>query len=177
MSFRFPIQGKDTKLGDELSTTTVVGANDSTAGSTNRWYSFFTLPGTSSDLYMFTAIECKNGSAVASNILMGVDVVNANPPTLNNTSTVAWTPVTAQAGTSAVQKVNVESSLLVKGGSICGAWVVSASGATAKIGTTTVASGNNLRAIAQAAPATTHQTAWTAGTEEAYVKAYYKKVL
>lgn len=178
MSIEVPIQGKRPKFGSEIAANTpVAGGNDTTAGNTNRYYTFFTMPGSANDLYIITALECKNGSAVASTIIMGVDYVDANPPTLANTTTLACTPVTSQSGTSAVQKVNVLTSMIIPGGTVVGAWVVSASASTAKIGTTTVGAKNCQRAIAQAAPAWSHQTAWTSATEEAYVKVYVKQVL
>ena len=177
MSIESPIQGIYAKLGVEFAgNTPVAGGNDTTAGSTNRYYTFFTLAGTSNDLYICTALEPKNGSVVSGNLLCGLDVVDANPPTLANTTTVACTAVTAQAGTSAVQKITVSHSDIIRGGTLLGAWVVSSSAATGKIATTTVGAKNCQRAIAQAAPALTHQTAWTSATEEAYVKAYFKKI-
>ena len=64
-------------------------------------YAFFTLPSTEK-FYIITGIEWKNGGTVAGNVVCGVDLVDANPPTLAGTVNVAVGTQIAQSGTSAV---------------------------------------------------------------------------
>src|SRR3990167_133266 len=65
----------------EANTTPVTDNANFDAVAGVRYYAFFTLPSTEK-LYYITGIEWKNGTTVAGNIQAGVDVVNANPPTL-----------------------------------------------------------------------------------------------
>lgn len=174
MSVEAPIQGIGTRLGAETNNTPVAGANDTVINTTNRFYSFFTFP--ASSLNLVTGFECLNGTVVNGTFLMGLEQVDANLPTVANRNLLAWSRSTTQTGTSAVQRISEVSSCLIPGGTIVGAFISSGS-ATGRFGTTTVASGNRLSAIAIAAPSIAHSTAWGAGTEEPYIKVYYKPVL
>lgn len=175
MSIQVPIGGKNTRLGTEQNNTPVAGGNDTVVGSSNRYYTFFTFPSTAA-LYKVTGFEVLNGTVVNGSWQCGVEEVDANPPTLNQNSLLAWCPAISQSGTSAVQRTSRVSGVLIPGGQLVGAWVVSNS-ASGRLGTTTVSSRNNQRAIALGAPANTLTNAWVAGTEEPYIKVYYKAVL
>ena len=176
MSIEAPIQGNNARLGGEVTLNTpVAGANDTVLNTTNRYYTFFTLPGTSSDLYLVTGFEVLNGTVVAGSHQCFLEKVDQNLPSSSNTTTVAWSRLITMAGASAVQRIPHETSHLIPGGTLVGASVVTSS-ATARYGTTTVAAGNRLRAIAVASPNNTHQTAWGSGTEEPYIKVYAKRV-
>ena len=175
MSIRVPIGGKNVRLGAEIALNTPVsGGNDTVVGSSNRYYTFFTTPSTAA-YYVITGIEIKNGTVVNGSWQAGIETVDANLPTSANTSLLAFSPAVSQSGTSAVQR-NSQVFAIVPANTIVGAWVVSNS-ASGRMGTTTVASGNRLRAIALGAPANTATNAWVAGTEEIYIKVYAKPVL
>ena len=167
------------RYGTEVALNTpVAGGNDTVPNTTNRFYSFFTVPATF-DFYLITGIEWKNGTAVGGNVMAHLETVDANPPVGNAVTLRVWTPVTAQSGTSAVQRVTnqLSGSLIVQGGTLLGG-SLSFSSATARIGTTTVGSSNNLKAISLgAAPAIGNTTAWAAGTEEPYIKVYGKPLV
>ena len=161
-------------LGPETSTTPVAGANDTVVGTTTRNYSHFTLPSTSA-LYVFTGIEVLNGTVVNGDTLCAIESIDANPPVSVTVNILAWSNRTAQSGASAIQRFSRLSSFLVAGGTVCGAYVGTSS-ATARYGTTTVASENKKKAVTPAV-ALTDITAWTAVTEEPYIKVYYRAIL
>lgn len=177
MSVEVPVQGIRTRLGSETNTTPVAGANDTVLNTTNRYYTYFTLP-TTHAFYVFTGIEVLNGTVVNGSFECRIEQVNANPPTVGQTAGLAAAAATAQSGVSSVQRLSILSSLLVPGGTICGAFV-STNSATARFGTTTVSNAANIRAIAFSAVGSLicNNTAFSNGTEEAYIKVYYKPVI
>lgn len=163
-------------LGPEASSTPVAGANDTVINTTNRFYTFITLP-TTGALFNITGFEVLNGTVVNGNWQCFAEFIDASPPVSGNTILCAWTSVVAQSGASAVQRFSrIGGGRGIPGGTLLGI-ALSSSSATGRYGTTTVASSNNLRAIAQATPNNSSTTAWSAGTEEPYIKVYYKPVL
>ena len=151
--------------------TPVAGGNDTVIGTTNRFYTFFTLP-TAYKFYQITGFEAKNGTVAAGTFIMHLWAVGANPPVAAGETLLAWCAATAMAGTSAVQRVNVLSSQMIPGGKLVGA-ALSTNDATARYGTTTVGSANRLKALAlNSGPPNGDTTAWAAGTEEPYIKIY-----
>lgn len=176
MSFEAPIQGKAPKLGTEfVASTPVAGANDTVLNTTNRIYTYFTLP--TGGLYVITGIEWLNGTVVNGNVMAGVEQVNANPPTSSDRTLLAWIASPAQTGTSAVQRVSRVTSFVIPGGTVCGAFI-SSNSATGRFGTTTKAAFANVSAIAYTTQAQVGVTTTISnGTEEPYIKVYASRVL
>ena len=164
-------------VGTETSNTPVAGANDTVPGTTNRMYTFLTMP-TSAPFFLPTGFEVLNGTVVNGSWQCGCESVDANLPVSANTTLWAYSSAVAQSGVSAIQRIGPQrvSGMLIPSGHIVGIFLVSNS-ATGRYGTTTVASGNRTRAIALGTMNTTATNAWVAGTEEPYVKMYYKPVL
>lgn len=161
--------------GSETNTTPVAGGNDTVLGTTNRYYTFFTLP-TAAPYYRVTGIEWLNGTVVAGGIQACVERVDAIPPVGVFTQTMAFIGAANQSGTSAVQRVSQVQSSLIPGGTICGAFVC-CNNATSRLGTTTVANSNLNKAVAYTAvQPLSNANNWVAGTEEVYIKVYYKPV-
>ncbi len=176
MSFRAPIQGLRTKLGAELNTTPVTGANDTVIGNSTQYWTFFTMP-TASDLAVPTGIEWKNGTVINGTVEAAIYEVDANPPSSAQVTLVAFIRQVSQSGASSVQRSSaVQPVGLLQGGKIYGAFVWSSS-ASGTFLTATVSSNNNKKSVAYSSvPAVQNGTSWTAGTEEAQVKVYYKPV-
>jgi hypothetical protein len=158
----------------EANTTPVTDGADFTATAGTRYYAFFTLP-TTETLYIITGIEWKNGATVSGNVTAGIDVVNADPPTIPATPLLVIAQEVAQSGTSAVQRVSAVSSTLIRGGTICGAWVSCSSGTATLREQTGLSSQNQSKATSYSAtPASSDTTAWTATTARKYLKVYYR---
>lgn len=172
----YPPQGFRVRQGAEANTTPVAGGNDTVIGADKQDYSFFTLPSAAA-FYVITGIEWLNGTVVNGNTSSGVYKVDANPPTLAAEGLVAFGVEVAQTGAEAVQRQSNVVSQLIPGGTVCGAFIWTAS-ATGRYGTTTVSSANNQKGLTYSAiPVNVNTTAWTATTEEPYIKVYYKPVL
>lgn len=105
----------------EYSNETAV-PNLQTTMANSRRYLIFTLP-TTEKYYIITGIEWKNGSVAAGNTMAGVDLLNADPPTLNGVSLVAITSQVANTGNDAIQRNSRIVSNLIRGGIILGAWI------------------------------------------------------
>jgi hypothetical protein len=142
-------------------------------GATVRRYTFFTLP-TTAPLYRITGIEWLNGTVVNGTTFAAVEQVDAIPPSATQVNLVAWTRAVTQTGGSGVQRNSVVSTLDIPGGTILGAYVATNS-ASGRYGTTTVASANNSKSLS-GTPVLADTTAWSATTEEPYIKVYYKPV-
>lgn len=161
----------------EANTTPVTDGADFTVVAGTRYYAFFTLP-TTEKLYIITGMEWKNTtSAQSGNITCGVDIVDANPPTITSVPLLANSQEVAQAapgGSPTVQRVSIISSRAIRGGTICGAWVSCSSG-TAKLREQTgLGSQNQSKATAYTvAPPTNDTTTWTATTARKYLKIYF----
>ena len=157
----------------EASSTPVSDDTESTGGANYLYLgNLITLP-TTEKHYKITAVEWKNGTVVNGNVIGGVLGLDAQPPTLANITVFAKTASTAQTGTSAVQKVSVESSLVLAGGSsICGFLLTNS--ASGRFRYLSVSSQNNTKVMSSFAISWNDTTAWSANTPRMYLKIYYK---
>ena len=165
-------------VGTETSQTiNSAAANDTVPGNSLRLYAFVTMP-TTAPYWDITGIEWKNGTVVNGSVMGLVELVDANPPAVTQTTLLAFTKPATQTGVSAVQRNSDITQIgQVRSGAIVGVAIWSSS-ATGRFLTSTVSSRNNSKAIAYSAvPAISNGTAWTASTEETYAKLYYKPVL
>lgn len=112
-------EGSETADSDHITTNA-----SEIIGATVQDVRFITLPSTDK-FYMITKFEWKNGSVVSGNVMMGANLCNANPATLNSTPLVAIGQEVAQSGTSSLQSVAVTKSLPVRGGSHLAIWIIS----------------------------------------------------
>ena len=180
MSIEVPIQGKAPRLGVEFVVNTpVAGGNDTVVNTTNRLYTYFALP--DNGLYLFTGIEWKNGTVVNGNVMAQIEKVNANPPTNNARTLLAWIASPAQTGISSVQRAGTSTygitSLPVPGGTICGA-SISSNSATGRFGTTTQSAFANVSAISYTTQSQIGVTTTISnGTEEPYIKVYAVRIV
>ena len=141
---------------------------DNTVGdvSASKYYSFFTMPSTEK-FYMVTAIEY-NGSTTGGNVLMGVEFLNANPPTLDPSLLVALSQETAVV--TGIKKVSVAMSKPILAGAFCGAWITRSA-----VGNVRIKDPNStkLKTVTYTADQPTQDTtAFSASSYEAYLKVY-----
>lgn len=121
-------------------------------------------------------MECKNGTVVNGNIVMGLAKINSSPPTINNIEYVAMTGDTPQAGVSTTQKINTIGSNVLLGGSIVVPfiWV---SGATASFRTLIGANVNRFKTKAYNPPLfPIDNIAWGASTAQVWLQTYIRAV-
>ena len=158
-------------VSEELNSTPVTDDNQSSIIN-NRYYAYHTLP-TDYKFYIITGIEWKNGSSVAGNIMTGVDAVDADTPTLNSTPLLALGQEATQTGTSAVQRVSIISSKLIKAGTIVGIWINGSGAGLFRY--QTISSANRIKNIAgyDATPSFSDNSGWSASTVGIYLKLYY----
>jgi len=134
-----------------------------------------TLP-TTSKFYKITAVEWKNGGTVADNIVGIVALVDGDPPVGTEMLVVAYTPITAQSGADAVQKVSVQSSImLAPGAKLTGGIIFD--GATGEFRFDTTASLNSEKtAFGNSSPPIPFDPsiAWNASTIDIYLKIYFR---
>jgi len=133
-----------------------------------------TLP-TTKKFYRITALGMLNGTAVSGNVQLIAVVVDGDPPVSTEMLVIAYTPITSQSGTSAEQKINTATSLIVGGGAkITGGMLID--NATGKYQYDTISSANANKAAfgLKATPDPYTQIAWGANTAQPYVKIYYK---
>ena len=155
--------------------TPVAGANDTAINTTNRFYTMFTMP-TAANFYLVTGFEVLNGTVINGSFVCGLEEINANPPTDDGSVLRAWCKGQTQTGASAVQRVSIVGSQLIKGGTLVGAFI-SSNSATGRYGTTTQAGANRLKALVYNTDVQNgNTTAWASGTEEPYIKVYGKPV-
>lgn len=136
-----------------------------------------TLP-TTEDTYIITALECKNGTAVAGNVQMLVTSIDAVPPVETQIFILAQTPSTAQSGTSAVQKINVAGSRLLRGGTTIVA-MINSDNVTGeyRVLDTTSQNAFKSRNFGEIEPLYFDDTAWSASIRgQTYIKIYFKSV-
>lgn len=158
----------------EANTTPVTDGADFTVTAGVRYYAFFTLPSTE-HFYIITGIEWKNGATVSGNITSGIDVVDADPPTLAAVPLVANSSELAASGASSIQRNSRISSQPIRSGTICGAWVSCSSGTHTLREQTGLGSQNQTKATAySASPGTQDTTAWATATARKYLKIYYR---
>ena len=158
----------------ETNSTPITDGADFTITAGVRYYGFITIP-TTYKFHIITGIEWKNGATVSGNIQAGIDIVNADPPTLASTPLLALAQEVAQAGTSAVQRVSITASHPIRGGAIIGIWVSGSSGTATLREQTGLGSQNQSKATAyDASPQASDNTAWTTATARKYLKIYYR---
>ena len=157
----------------ELNTTPISDTADFTVTAGQRYYAFITLP-TDHPVYIITGIEWKNGATVAGNVMCGVDIIDADPPTIASTPLSAVGAETAQSGTSAVQRNSNISNNMFPAGAVLGVWI-SLSNATATVRHLTgAASQNQQKGTAYSnTPPTVENTGWGTSTTRKYIKVYY----
>ena len=152
--------------------TTPVSDNIQDDATNARDYAFFTLP-TSSKFFKISGIEWKNGTSVGGDMISGVDIVDADPPTVDGTKTVAFGFPVANSGTNAVQRnSNINSDFIPKG-TICGAWIKASSVSRIRL-QNGLTSQNQMKTMSYSAnPTFGDSTSWSAQTKRAYIKVYY----
>lgn len=159
----------------EVSQVNVAGNTNGALGASRRRYSFYTLP-TTSQFFIITGIEWRVGGNNSGTIYCGVDLVSANPPASSGTALLATGRPVAVGALNTNQRNSDIASMPIRGGSVIGAWIAGTNNA-ATFGKTTVSSNNNSKAIAAAAPDSADFTAWTATTDEWFIKVYYRAYL
>ncbi len=108
------------QISETAEQTTSLGSVSSVASTGNKHYLFFTLP-SSEKWYVFTALEYYGGTGGSpSNIMMGVDLVDAEPPTINHSVSVALCPESTGSG---LTKVSTIYSRPIRGGTLVGLWI------------------------------------------------------
>jgi len=164
-----------TEQSEENTTPVTDGAEFNPTAAT-RYYSHFTLP-TTYPVYHITGIEWKNGTAVAGNVTCGIDAINADPPTVDSTPLMALGSNIAQSGTSAVQRNSQIASNLIRGGTVCGAWVAFSSASATVRRLTSSDSQKRTKTTSSSdneTPNASNVTVFnTATTNEVYLKVYY----
>src|SRR3990167_8282998 len=98
----------------EQNTTPISDNADFTVVAGTRYYAFFTFP-TTEKFYIITEIEWKNGATAAGNVICGVDIIDADPPTIASTPLAALAAQVAQSGASSIQSSSFVSSRVFKG--------------------------------------------------------------
>jgi len=166
----------------EANTTPVTTNATWTSGGTplvaaTRYYSHFTLP-TTEPLYIITGIEWSNGTTPAGNVTCGVDIINADPPTVDSTPLVAYGNNIAQSGSDTTQRNSQIIGQPIRGGTILGAWVAFSS-ASAEVKYKNDSDSQKRQKATAAAenetPTALNATAFaTATTNEVYLKVYYR---
>jgi len=158
----------------EANTTPVTDGADFVHVSGTRYYAFFTLP-TTEKHYIITGIEWKNGATVSGNMICGIDLVDADPPTLASVPLVANGPVRGQTPINSIQRESRISSKLIRGGTILGAWVMGDDSVGTLREQTGLGSQNQSKAVGFSnGPPSNNVTAWATATARKYVKVYYR---
>lgn len=154
-------------------TTTPDDGGVFTSSSILRYYAYFTLPATEV-LYKITAIELKRDAGSSTDVNVGVDLVDANPPTLTSLPCVALGRGTITGNETL--KIPIEHSSFIRASTLCGAWLASVSNVDYRAltgqGAANVSIGHGLGTTNiywGIAPA-----AWTTQTFRPYIKVYYK---
>lgn len=158
----------------EGSTAPITDTADHTVTAGYRYYDYFTMPSTDL-LYEIVGIEWKNGATVSGNVMCGVDIIDADPPTNDHTVLVALGVRAAQSGTSAVQRNSDIMSNMVRGGTVLGAWASFSSGTATIRKLTGAGSQNQYKATTYSeTPNAGEGTAFSTSTERYYLKVYYR---
>lgn len=142
----------------------------------NRYYLFRTLPSTEK-FYLITGIEKWQGTTgTDSNVIMGVDIVNASPPTVASSPLVALTAEVSTAGLHAdtTQRISVLWSKPIRAGKIIGIWA-SYDTATPNQGRVPGTTDYFKSTSYTGTPKYSENTAFTAGVvNDNWLKAYYR---
>ena len=156
---------------EETAGTTPVAGNLNTVNYRN--YMIFTLP-TTYKLYAITGVDFRSGSVTPANIQIGVDIVDSTAPSLNSSMLCALFILYATSSATTNYNIPVTGvvSNLIRGGTICGAWVsASASNAVTLV---TGATGYR-KLIAYAPPNYADSNTWESNTAyTAALKIYYR---
>lgn len=160
----------------EKSTTPCSDNSDYTGSTGTKFFVLFTLP-SDYKYYQITGIEWKNGTSVAGNILSGIVIVDADPPTAVNSPHVLASILVAQAGENAVQRNSLVTPNLISSGTKLGAYIQNSdSGAHLRY----LAGQSNIKRIKTVAYTTTvsyvDNTAFSSSTNLMYIKIYYKGI-
>ncbi len=118
----------------ELTNTPVT--DNSQSGQNNRFYNFITMPSTT-EFYVVTKMEWKNGDTASGTVVMGIDLVNANPPTINGSVLLGHTGPIAQSGADSVQSTTNFQCKPIRAGSVIGLWVSVTGGGNRRIKSST----------------------------------------
>ena len=138
-----------------------------------RFYHQFTLP-TTEKFYVITGIEWHNGATVSGNIQCGIEVTNANPPTVAATELMGISSQVAQSGTDQIQRNSNISCNPIRNGTTMNAWI-SIDNNTGLLGYTVSTSTTSQKAIAYTStPLLSNSTAWSANSQIFYIKVYYR---
>lgn len=104
----------------EQSNTPVSDDSEATSNNTKVFIPFI-LP-TTEKLYIITGIEWKNGATIDGFVSCGVSILDADPPTDNNTILVANGKIISQSGVSSIQRNSDITSQPIRGGTQLGVW-------------------------------------------------------
>lgn len=159
----------------EAASSPVADNADFTMIANTKYYAFFTLP-TTEKIYYITGIEWKNGGSISGGAInTGVDVINANPPTIDATPVAATGQRTTVSGAiNTVQRVSLIASSLIKGGTICGVWVLWNGFVAAPVirEQTGLGSQNQFKSGSETGTLINKIT-WSTATARKYIKVYY----
>lgn len=166
------IRGSALTESAEQNTTPVADNNESAINSGDAVYMYYTIPNTYKYI-IITGIEWKNGTAVAGNVMCGVDLVDANPPTVAPRNTVAVGVQVAQTGTSTVQRNSRIASQQIRAGGVLGVWIQSDTSTTPRFRYLNVTQSNNRSAISYSVDPPNGRTTSFSTDNQYYIKLYY----
>ena len=133
-----------------------------------------TLP-TTFKFYKITAVEWHNGDTLSGNAIGGVCMVDADPPIGTELLIVAYTPSTVTTSIDSIQRVSVQSSIILSGGAKLTGFIMT-DDATGKYGFDTRASANASKAAFgfSIPPIPLDESiAWGTSTAHMYLKIYF----
>jgi len=137
---------------------------------TTKSYHYFTLP-TTEKFYVITGIEW-NDAGDGPTISAGVDAVNANPPTIDHTVLLAKARTVAGIGT--YQRISDIASKIIRGGTICGAWISLHSTGLRMYGNSSSNAKYQQGVVYSNTPNFANADAFTNTTSRLYIKVYYR---
>ena len=154
----------------ELNSTPITDTSTATSAGTRRFVAY-TFP-TTYKYNIITGIEWKNGNApMSGDIIAGVDLIDAETPTLNASVLVALSSVVAQSGPDAVQRNSRIVSDIIRGGTICGLWFSTSVASNQRFVAGT--SGFAKTIAYTTSPLSQDVSAFTTGGNPFYIKVYY----
>jgi hypothetical protein len=136
-------------VSTEQSTTQVVDDTDAVLNAVKA-YLFFQVP-SAYDFIVCTGLAVKNGTTINGIVQMGVDIVNAIPPSIGQTATKAMASGANQAGANAYQRFPIQSSVPLLASENLGVWVNSNSATGAYRQQTGAGSQNQQKSVAYTA--------------------------
>ena len=140
-----------------------------------RRYTHFTMP-TDFEFFMITGLEIKVGTNNTGNVIIGLDQLNANPPTEDMSVNLAITPIKALGTVSTIQRINPITNPLIAKGATVSLWAsVDNAAATLRKGT-----GSSVKRVKTVTFANTleyfENSAFGASSSEIYGKIYFNGV-